>query len=123
MTHRNGERYYEAELHRVKGELLLMQSSIRDRARAATGAMVVADATHTTIGQAERCFQRSIHLARQQQAKSWELRTSTSLARMYMTTGRLDEARTLLARIYGTFTEGFETADLREAKTLLNELS
>ncbi len=123
MTHRNGERYYEAELHRVKGELLLMQSSIRDNARAATGAMVVADAAHTTIGQAERCFQRSIHLARQQQAKSWELRTSTSLARMYMTTGRLDEARTLLARIYGTFTEGFETADLREAKTLLNELS
>jgi predicted ATPase len=98
------ERFYEAELYRQKGELLLMQPG------------------SNTI-EAERLFRASIETAQHQQAKSLELRAATSLARLLMSQGRRDEARTMLAEIYGWFTEGFETADLTEAKALLDELS
>jgi predicted ATPase len=98
------ERWYEAELHRLKGELLLVQHQ-------------------SNAAQAETWFQRSIELARHQSAKSWELRATTSLARLLATRGRHDEARTMLSNIYGWFTEGFDTADLKEAKALLDELS
>ena len=98
-----GERWWEAELHRLKGELLLLQSS-DNQAEAAS------------------CFQQALALARHQQAKSWELRAATSLARLWQRQGKRAEAHALLAPIYGWFTEGFDTADLQEAKALLADL-
>jgi predicted ATPase len=72
---------------------------------------------------AEKYFERALTVARQQQAKSWELRASMSLARLYRDQGKVSEARELLAPVYGWFTEGFDTRDLKEAKALLHELS
>jgi class 3 adenylate cyclase/predicted ATPase/DNA-binding winged helix-turn-helix (wHTH) protein len=100
-----GERYYEAELQRLKGELLLRQGE--------------ADAAAA----ADACFRLSLAIARRQSAKSWELRTVMSLARLWREQGKRREARELLAPIYDWFTEGFETADLQDAKRLLVELS
>ncbi len=99
-----GERIYEAELHRLKGELLLMQ-----------------DAGNTV--EAERCFRSAIEVGRRQAGKSLELRATTSLARLLAKQGKHDEARTMLAEIYGWFTEGFDTADLKDAEALLEELN
>ena len=99
------ERYYEAELYRLRGELLLTRGRVSDEAE-------IAD-----------CFQKAIDVARLQNAKSWELRATTSLARLLEKQCRRDEARTMLAEIYGWFTEGFDTADLKDAKALLDELS
>ena len=98
------EHFYEAELHRLRAELLLMRAD-PDREGA------------------ERYFHKAIEIARRQSAKSWELRTTTSLARLLRDTNRRDEARALLAEIYNWFTEGFDTADLKDAKALLDELS
>jgi class 3 adenylate cyclase/predicted ATPase len=98
------ERYYEAELHRLKGELFLQQS--------------VSDAL-----QAETCFQQALAIARDQSAKSWELRVAMSLSRLWHTQGKKEEAQNLLSEIYGWFTEGFGTADLKDAKALLEKLS
>jgi predicted ATPase len=97
------ECWYEAELHRLRGELLLQQSA--DNAT-----------------EAESCFQQAISIAQNQSAKSWELRAATSLARLWQSQGKRAEARALLAPVYGWFTEGFDTADLQEAKALLDEL-
>ena len=72
---------------------------------------------------AEAYFERALAVARQQQAKSWELRAAMSMARLWRNQGKRDEARDLLAPVYGWFTEGFETLDLKEAKTLLSELA
>jgi class 3 adenylate cyclase/predicted ATPase len=96
--------YYEAELHRLDGELRL-RSDAPDEQRA------------------EMSFHRAIEIARQQQAKAWELRATTSLARLWGEQGRRREGRDLLAAIYGSFTEGFNTADLKQAKALLDELT
>jgi predicted ATPase len=96
------ERFYEAESHRIQGELLRMQD----------------DET-----EAEVSFRKAIEVARRQQAKSWELRAATSLSRLWQKQGKREEAQHLLAEIYGWFTEGFDTADLKEAKALLEELS
>ncbi|MCI0422550.1 MAG: hypothetical protein L0312_25575, partial [Acidobacteria bacterium] len=119
----NGERYYQAELCRLKGELLLKQSKGRGLSQAAPGGKVVAETESPAFAQAEACFHQAIKIAQRQQAKSWELRAVMSLARIYQNQGRQEEARGLLAQIYGTFTEGFDTLDLREAKALLDELS
>jgi predicted ATPase len=73
--------------------------------------------------EAEACFLQAIEIARQQQAKSLELQAVTSLSRLWQSQGRKDEARQLLAEIYGWFTEGFDTKDLQEAKALLEELT
>jgi predicted ATPase len=100
----HGIRHYEAEMYRLEGELLLSQ----DRS----------GATET-----QRRFQRAIEIARKQSAKSLELRATMSLARLLAKQGRRDEARAMLTEIYGWFTEGFDTADLKDAKTLLEELS
>jgi len=78
----------------------------------------VPDAAH-----AETCFQQALAVAQRQQAKSWELRAAMSLSRLWTRQGKRDEARELLAPIYGWFTEGFDTADLQEAKILLEELT
>jgi predicted ATPase len=73
-------------------------------------------------GEAEACFHQALDVARRQQAKSWELRAATSLARLWQQQGKRAEAYRLLAPTYGWFTEGFDTADLQEAKALLEEL-
>jgi len=91
------------ELYRLKGALLLQQSS-----------------DHAT--EAEACFHHAIRIAQSQQAKSLELRAATSLARLWQHQGKRAEAHVLLAPVYGWFTEGFDTADLQEAKMLLEEL-
>jgi len=101
---RTGERYYEAEIWRIKGELLLKA--------AASNAQV----------EAERCYHRAIRIAAQQHAKMWELRATKALARLWQHQGKATEARQVLAEIYGWFTEGFETADLKDAKGLLEDL-
>ncbi len=93
-------RSYEADLHRLKGALLLRQA--------------VPDAH-----QAETCFHQALDIARRQQAKSWELRAATSLARLWQSQGKSQDAYDLLAPVHGWFTEGFDTADLKEAKALL----
>ena len=100
---RTGERYYEAELYRLKGTLLLQQSS--DNAT-----------------EAESCFLQAMMIAQNQQAKSLELRSATSLARLWQQQGKHQEAHDLLAPVYHWFTEGFDTADLQEAKALLDAL-
>jgi predicted ATPase len=104
LVDKTGERYYEAELHRLKGELLLQQSS-------------------DNRAEAETCFHQALSIVRSQQAKSLELRAATSLARLWQSQGKRGEAYDLLAPVYGWFTEGFDTADLIDAKTLLVELA
>ena len=96
--------YYEAELHRLDGELRLRLDTPDEQ-------------------RAEASFRRALEIARQQHAKSWELRAATSLARLRAEQGRPREARDLLAPVYGWFTEGFDTADLKEGKALLSELA
>lgn len=122
ILHHTGERYYEAELYRLKGELLLMQCAGHVPSRAATGRKAT-ERKSTDLIQVERCFHQSIQIARQQKAKALELRVSTSMARLYRDHGRHKEARDLLSAIYDTFTEGFGTLDLREAKALVDDLS
>jgi class 3 adenylate cyclase/predicted ATPase len=99
----HGVRFYEAELHRLTGELLLSQS-LDNQTEAAT------------------CFHHALDIARTQQAKSFELRAATSLSRLWQQQGKRQEAYDLLAPVYGWFTEGWDTADLQEAKALLHEL-
>jgi class 3 adenylate cyclase/tetratricopeptide (TPR) repeat protein len=98
------ERWFEAEVHRLAGELAL-KSAEPDRAKAG------------------RHFEKALAVARDQQAKSWELRVTTSIARLWRDQGKQDEARELLAPVYGWFTEGFDTLDLKEAKALRDELA
>jgi predicted ATPase len=112
MMEQTGERYYEAELHRQRGELLLL--------REAKGHP---DQGSREQHEAETCFQHALDVARRQQAKSLELRAAMSLARLWQRQGKRVEARALLEEIYGWFTEGFDTADLQEAKALLGALS
>ena len=76
-----------------------------------------------TQKEAEECFHQAIAIARRQSAKSWELRAATSLARLWQQQGKKKEARQMLAEIYGWFTEGFDTKELKEAKALLEELA
>ena len=94
---------WEAEVHRLAGEIAL-KSPVPDASKA------------------EAYFERALAVAREQQAKSWELRAAMSMARLWRDQGKRDEARVLLAPVYGWFTEGFDTLDLKEAKMLLEEL-
>jgi len=103
LVDKTGERHYEAEIYRLKGELLLQRPS-------------------NNATEAETCFHHALDLARNQQAKSWELRAATSLARLWYQQGKRQEAHDLLAPVYHWFTEGFDTADLQEAKALLDAL-
>jgi predicted ATPase len=104
LVDKTGERYWEVELHRLKGELLL----------------AVSPAHHA---EAAICYHRALNVARRQQAKSLELRVAMSLARLWRHQGKRAEAYELLVPIYGWFTEGFDTADLQEAKALLEALA
>ncbi len=107
IADKNEEGCYEAELYRLKGELML-QSGVQS--------------LESRVQEAEECFQQAIEIARRQQAKSLELRAVTSLAQLWQQQGKTTEARELLAPVYNWFTEGFDTKDLREAKVLLEEL-
>jgi predicted ATPase len=100
---RTGERWFEAELHRIESEAVL---------RAPKG----------DPAEAETCLRRALAVAQEQGAKLWELRAATSLARLWCDQGRRTQAHDLLAPVYGWFTEGFDTADLRDAKALLDEV-
>ena len=101
---RFGARQNEPEVYRLKGEAILMRDS-------------------SATAEAEACFRKAIEIARSQSAKWWDLRATNSLARLLRDTNRRDEARGMLAEIYKWFTEGFDTADLKDAKRLLDELS
>jgi class 3 adenylate cyclase len=107
IVEKNDERFYEAELWRIKGTLTF-QSQVSSR--------------KSQVEEAEACFLKASAIAQKQQAKSLELRAVMSLARLWQTQGKTAEARQVLAEIYGWFTEGFDTKDLQEAKTLLEEL-
>ncbi|HEX5271986.1 MAG TPA: AAA family ATPase, partial [Gemmataceae bacterium] len=104
--HGSGEGFHGAELHRLRGELLLRQGTAEGAGR-----------------DAEACFREALALARQQQARALELRAAMSLTRLYRQQGRVADARPTLAECYGWFTEGFDTPDLREAKALLETVS
>jgi len=123
VAHRNDDASYLAELYRTKGELLLMQVTDRGVSRATAVGKAAFGAEPPGLAQAQVCFSQSIKIAQQQKAKSLELRAVTSLARLYQTQDRQQEARMLLTEIYDRFTEGFDTVDLREAKALLDELT
>jgi predicted ATPase len=97
------ERYMEAEIYRLKGELLRMRGEPEN--------------------EVENYFRQAIELSRRQQAKSWELRATMSLSRLWQKQGKREEARTILEEVYSWFTEGFTTPDLSEAKALLEDLS
>lgn len=104
LVERNDDRFQEAELRRLTGELLLAESP--DRAAAA-----------------EACFRHAIEIARRQQSRAWELRATLSLSRLWQQQGRGDDAHAPLAAVYGTYTEGFTTPDLVDAAALLRALA
>jgi predicted ATPase len=104
--HDTNEGFHRAELYRLQGEFLLKQET-----------------DEVVYRKAEACFRQALTIARQQQAKSLELRAAMSLTRLYQEQDRQGEARSLLAECYNWFTEGFDTPDLQEAKTLLEQIS
>ena len=137
--HKTGMRMGEAELYRLRGELTLAQSSVqslgsrvqtnqrakgkRQKAKIETNPQSLTPNPQGEVEQeAEECFHKALEIARQQQAKSLELRASMSLARLWQGQGKRTEAHKLLSEVYNWFTEGFDTKDLQEAKALLGEL-
>jgi predicted ATPase/DNA-binding winged helix-turn-helix (wHTH) protein len=122
-AHRTGERFYEAELYRLKGQLTLQSKAslgqVQGKSKTSQSKSTVADPQ----AEAEACFHKAIEIARRQSAKSLELRAGTSLARLWQRQGKKAKAHYLLSEVYNWFTEGFDTADLQDAKTLLDELS
>jgi predicted ATPase len=98
------ERWSEAEVHRVAGEIALMSPE-------------------PNAAKAEACFERALEIARGQKAKSWELRAAASLTRLWRDQGKRNKARDLLTSVCGWFTEGFETRDLKQARALLDDLA
>jgi predicted ATPase len=112
LVEATGERFYEAELHRLRGEFLLRKAPAGRGSSAASAR-----------AEAEACFRRALDIARRQGAKSLELRAALSLARRLRERGRPAEGRLLVTEVYGWFTEGWETADLRDARAFLGELA
>ncbi len=104
QAEQQGQHYYDAELHRLRAEILL-------------------ELDRNAVEEAEALFGRSLEIARRQEAKSFELRTATSLARLWHRQSKGAAARNLLAPVYDWFTEGFDTQDLKDAKALLDELT
>jgi predicted ATPase len=102
LVEATGEHFWDAELHRLTGAVLLGENK---------------------LDEAGASIQHAIHIAQAQQAKSLELRASASLARLWRDQGKVQQARELLAPLYGWFTEGFDTRDLKDAKALLDELA
>jgi predicted ATPase len=128
-VHRTGERYCEADLYRLQGEFLLRQAEQGTSRTVPPETELLAEAERvgaTDVSprrtEAEACFHQALAIARQQQAKSLELRAAISLARLWQQQGERAKARQLLAEVHGWFTEGFDTTDLQEARALLAEL-
>jgi predicted ATPase len=121
LVNKTGERWYEAELYRLKGQLTLQKFQVSG------SKFQVENSSEFRVwsseSEAEECFLKAIEIARRQQAKSLELRATVSLARLWQRQGKQKEAHGMLAEIYGWFTEGFDTKDLQEAKALIDELS
>jgi predicted ATPase/class 3 adenylate cyclase len=115
----SGVRWWEAELHRLRGELVL-QSGVQSPESSVFTHHAVRRMPQAV--EAEACFHQALTVARLQQAKSWELRAAMSLSRLWQQQGKRQEAYDLLAPVYHWFTEGFDTADLQDAKALLDEL-
>jgi predicted ATPase len=115
LVDKTGERFWEAELYRLKGELTLQQENQKSK--------IETNLQEGVVWEAEGYLLKAVEIARKQQAKSLELRASTSLARLWQQQGKNAEAYKLLSDVYNWFTEGFDTKDLREAKALLEELS
>jgi predicted ATPase len=103
LVESSGERWQESELHRVRGEMLLISSEHREE-------------------EAEACFQTALTIARAQGARSWELRAAMSLARFWRDRGRREAAHALLAPVFGSFSGGHDTADVRQARALMGDL-
>jgi tetratricopeptide (TPR) repeat protein len=127
FVNKTGERFYEAERYRLRGELTLTQSSVRSlgsSVKKGPKSKVQGAKSSKTKSQeeAEACFLKAIDIAQKQQAKSLELRATVSLARLWQQQGKAQQAHEMLAEIYGWFTEGFDTKDLQEAKALLDSL-
>ncbi len=120
VNNNSGARFYEAELYRLKGTLTLQQFKVQGSKFNVENPQ---SAFHNPQSEAEACFLKAIDIAQRQQAKSLELRAATSLARLWQQQGKREEAHKLLSDIYNWFTEGFDTKDLQEAKTLLDELA
>jgi predicted ATPase/DNA-binding winged helix-turn-helix (wHTH) protein len=139
IVQENGERYWEAELYRLAGELLLRRSEWekgeteelknerageRETGRTGENENIAQSPSRLVAPSSpEECFLKAIDIARQQSAKSWELRATMSLARVWQSQGKTREAHKILVEIYDWFTEGFDTADLKEAKALLEKLA
>jgi len=131
MVDKSGERLYEAEMYRLKGELTLQQANQKVKGKRRKKSSVVSSQLSVpnfqspavkVQSEAEECFHKAIEIARKQQAKSLELRATMSLARLWRQQGKKAEAHGMLSEIYNWFTEGFDTKDLQEAKALLEEL-
>jgi predicted ATPase len=122
VVERTDERAKETMIHLVKGQLLLKKAGVFDES---VQIKVTADSNNKErfVKEAEESFLEAARVAREQKAKSWELRVTTALCRLWQHRGRREEAREMLSQIYNRFTEGFDTADLKEAHALLEELS
>jgi predicted ATPase/DNA-binding winged helix-turn-helix (wHTH) protein len=121
LTQSTGVRYYESELHRIKGELMLQESEMKLQEKGDN--KLHSYAGNLRSEEAEACFYKAIDVARRQRAKIYELRATTSLASLWQKQNRQAEARERLAEVYKSFTEGHNTKDLQEAHTLLQQLS
>jgi len=127
MVDKIGERFYEAELYRLKGELTLQHERKEQGARSTEQ---TSDAPNpqaqlrepSAQGETEECFLKAIAIAQKQKAKSLELRATMSLTRLWQSQGKRADAHKMLSEIYNWFTEGFDTKDLQETKALLQEL-
>jgi predicted ATPase len=126
LVEKNEERWNEAELYRIKGELTLQQAN--QKAKGKKQKAKIPNPQHPTPStqaeaDAEACFLKAVEIAQRQQAKSLELRATVSLARLWQSQGKSTEAHQMLSKIYNWFTEGLDTKDLQEAQALLDELS
>jgi predicted ATPase len=123
MVRKIGQDVSEAELYRLKGQLTLQQQcKVQSAECKVPSTQHLTPSTHAEA-EAEACFLKAIEIAQKQQAKSLELRAAMSLSRLWQQQGKKQEARQMLAEIYGWFTEGFDISDLKEAKALLEELA
>ena len=120
VVDRTAQRGLEAALYRLKGQLTLQQFKVQSSKFKVDNPQ---SAFRNPQSEAEACFLKAIEIAQKQQAKSWELRATTSLARLWQQQGKQHEARNTLSEIYHWFTEGFDTRDLQDAKVLLDELA
>jgi predicted ATPase len=118
---KTGERYFEAELYRLAGELSLRMGE-RKTGRKGEKKVAHSPTLPFALSSPEACFHQAIEIARKQQAKLLELRAVMSLSRWWQSQGKRKQARKMLAEIYGWFTEGFDTVDLQEARALMEEL-